>query len=86
MKGIYIILLVIVIASSISGCVGNKQTGISTKIQTTPQTSASPAVTVSPTPTPSNNVDDQFGTEADIASMDSLVNDMNLDISLSDSI
>ena len=82
MKWIYILLLVIVVASSISGCVENKQTGTSTTTQASPtQTSASPAVT---TPVPSS--DDQFGTEADIASIDELSSDMNMDISLTDSI
>ena len=85
MKGIYILLLVIVVASSISGCVENKQTGTSTTTQASPtQTSASPAVTVSTTPAPSS--DDQFGTEADIALIDELSSDMNMDISLTDSI
>ena len=82
MKWIYILLLVIVVASSISGCVENKQTGASTATQASPtQTSASPAIM---TPAPSS--DDQFGTEADIASIDELSSDMNMDISLTDSI
>jgi hypothetical protein len=87
MKAIYI-LIVLVVAASALGCVGNKQTSISTKATVSPaETSVSTAgTTVSSTGTTVAPEDDQFGTENDLATMDSLVADSNTDISFSDSI
>ncbi len=83
MKGVYILLLALVIASLTSGCVGKNAP--ETKAPVTPvQTTVSPAQTaVPPAGTPAQSSDD-FGTESDITAIDSLVNDSNLDISLSD--
>jgi PBP1b-binding outer membrane lipoprotein LpoB len=83
MKGVYILLLVLVIASLTLGCVGKNAP--ETKASVTPvQTTASPAQTDAlPAGTPAQGTDD-FGTESDITAIDSLVNDSNLDISLSD--
>ncbi len=79
MKGVYILLLALVIASLTLGCVGKNAP--ETKAPVTPvQTTASPAQTAVP---PVQGTDD-FGTESDITAIDSLVNDSNLDISLSD--
>jgi hypothetical protein len=82
MKGVYILLLVLVIASLTLGCVGKNAP--ETKAPTPVQTTASPAqTTVPPAGTPVQGTD-EFGTESDITAIDSLVNDSNLDISLSD--
>ncbi|VVB89457.1 Uncharacterised protein [uncultured archaeon] len=94
MKGIYIVLLVLVVAASVLGCVGKKQTETSTNIVPQSETKVSPAQTASPAQTQvsgapaeaSSNGADTFGTESDIAAIDSIVNDSNMDISLSDSI
>ncbi|MCZ7398405.1 MAG: hypothetical protein O8C62_01780 [Candidatus Methanoperedens sp.] len=72
MKSVYILLLVLVIASLTSGCVGKNA----------PETKA-PVTPVQTTASPAQGTDD-FGTESDITAIDSLVNDSNLDISLSD--
>lgn len=87
MKAIYI-LIVLVIAASTLGCVGNKQTGTSTKVPIPPaETSVSQAgATASSTETSTAPGEDQFGTENDLAAMDSLIADSNADISFSDSI
>lgn len=83
MKVVYILLLALVIASLTLGCVGKKAP--ETNAAVTPvQTTTSPAqTTVPPAGTPVQSID-EFGTEGDITAMDSLVNDSNLDISLSD--
>jgi len=86
---------VLVVAASVLGCVGKKQTETSTNIVPQGETKVSPAQTASPAQTPqaagaatetAPNGADQFGTEIDIGAMDSIVNDSNMDISLSDSI
>ncbi|MFZ3059047.1 MAG: hypothetical protein WA102_04830 [Candidatus Methanoperedens sp.] len=82
MKSVYILLLALVIASLTLGCVGKNA----------PETKAPviPAQTVSQAPTPVPSAwtpaqsTDEFGTESDITAIDSLVNDSNLDISLSE--
>lgn len=83
MKVVYILLMALVISSLTLGCVGKNAP--ETKAAVTPvQTTASPAQTpLSPSGTPAQSPD-EFGTENDITAMDSLVNDSNLDISLSD--
>jgi hypothetical protein len=80
MKGVYILLLALVISSLTLGCVGKN----------TPETKApiTPVQTISEAPvlpegTPAEGTDD-FGIGSDITAIDSLVNDSNLDISLSD--
>jgi hypothetical protein len=89
MKTIYILIVVVMVALTL-GCVGNKQDGTSTKTQI-PPAATSPGVT-SPTvasqgatPAPTNG-EDLFGTESDIAAMDSMLNDSSLDTTLSSSI
>ncbi|MCZ7358061.1 MAG: hypothetical protein O8C66_06135 [Candidatus Methanoperedens sp.] len=85
MKAIYI-LIVLVVAASALGCVGNKQTSTNAPVPPV-ETSVSPAgATVAPTGTPAAPGEDQFGTENDLTMMDSLVADSNADISFSDSI
>lgn len=75
------ILAVIVLAVSVLGCVGQKPS----EVTTTPVT---PVVTpvqtvVSPTETPAPSGTDEFGTQSDVNTMDSLVNDSGMDIPLS---
>ncbi len=93
MKSVYI-LLVLVVAASALGCVGKKapestyvypaQTPVSPETTVSPaQTPVSPETTVSPGATPTPAVD-EFGTDADITAIDSLVNDSSMDISLSE--
>ncbi len=82
MKGVYILLLALVVVSLTLGCVGKKAPD--TKASVTPVQTVSQAQTpVPPAGTPAQGTD-EFGTESDITAMDSLVNDSNLDISLSD--
>jgi hypothetical protein len=78
MKSVYILLLMLVVAASVLGCVGKKPS------ETAP---VSPAqTTVSPAGTPAPSTSDEFGTESDINAIDSLVNDSSMDIPLSDAI
>ncbi|MCX9024876.1 MAG: hypothetical protein OIN85_02130 [Candidatus Methanoperedens sp.] len=81
------ILLVLILAASALGCVGNKPSEV-TPTPTTPatqvETSVSPTetpVSAAATTTPSN---DQFGTQSDLSTIDSLVNDSSMDIPLYD--
>lgn len=80
----------LIVAASALGCVGNKQAGTSTQAPVYPgQTSVSPAETPASqgsAPSGSATQNDVFGTESDLTSVDSLVNDSNMDIPLSDSI
>ncbi len=88
----------LVVAASALGCVGNKQTGTSTQTPNSPgqvspaETPASqvsgPSGSVASAPATSGTTseNDAFGTESDLASVDSLASDSNMDISLSDSI
>lgn len=81
MKWIYI-LIVLVVAASVLGCIGKKpaETAVS-PTETPAPVKPTPAVTPSPT-----SAEDLFGTESDINAMDSLVNDSSMDISLSTTI
>lgn len=89
MRAIYL-LIVLVIAAS--GCIGNKQADKQIEPSTNapiPQTqaSASPTGTQAPVTTPVGGTEnDLFGTENELASVDSLASDMNMDIAFSDSI
>ena len=79
------ILIVLVIAALTLGCIGNKQAetkSVGTTVQTVQpaQTTVSPAVTAAP------GVDDPFGTDVDVAALDSMLADSTMDISLMDSI
>ena len=81
MKIVYI-LLVLILAAAILGCVSPKSPEV-TPTATPAQTTASPTETpVSAVATPSGS--DDFGTQSDINAIDSLVNDSNMDIPLSD--
>ncbi len=78
----------LVIAALALGCVGNKQAGTSTQTPVSPG-QVSPAETPASqgsAPSGSATQNDVFGTESDLTSVDSLVNDSNADISLSNSI
>lgn len=72
MKWTYI-LIVLVIAALVSGCVDKKQA----------QTTVTPAPTVSPQ---GESSEDIFGTESNLSALDTSFNDMNMEISLVDSI
>lgn len=87
MRIIYL-LIALVIAASASGCVDNKQAEPSTQAPAPPiQDQVSPAGTPAPSvptvqgSTPEN---DLFGTESELASVDSLTSDLNMDITFSD--
>ncbi len=80
MKSIYILLLLITAAVAL-GCVGKNPSEVtSTQAGTSVSPTETPASAIA-TPAPSGS--DDFGTQSDINSMDSLVNDSNMDISLS---
>ncbi|MFZ3167453.1 MAG: hypothetical protein WA130_07540 [Candidatus Methanoperedens sp.] len=84
MKWIYILILLVV--ASASGCVDKNKAG-----QTPVQTSVSPGeAVVTPgavvTPAVSPSPDDLFGTESNLSAIDTTFNDMNMEISLLDSI
>lgn len=96
MKWFYV-LIVLVIAASVLGCVGKKEAEITTN--TPAHTSVSPGeVTVTPVVTPAAGAifpavsqtspggEDIFGTESNIMALDTTFGDMNMEISLSDSI
>ncbi|NJD54163.1 MAG: hypothetical protein FIB07_15015 [Candidatus Methanoperedens sp.] len=95
MKWIYILIL-LVVAASTSGCVDKNQA--ETPGQVPAQTSVSPgeaAVTpgaiAAPAATGSSQAvspvtDDLFGTESNLSAIDTTFNDMNMEISLSDTI
>ncbi|WP_218838028.1 hypothetical protein [Candidatus Methanoperedens nitratireducens] len=88
----------LVVAASALGCLGNKEKGkvadISTQAPASPAQTQQPApqaantqVTASPAQTSSGtSPDDLFGTENELTSVDSLVNDLDADITFSDSI
>jgi hypothetical protein len=77
MKLVYI-LIVLVVAASTLGCIGNKQAE--------PTGGAVPAQIASPAVAGTPGIDDPFGTEVDVAALDSMLADSNMNISLSDSI
>ncbi len=80
MKLVYV-LLILGIAVSTLGCMGNRQSESITSAPVAPvETSVSPAATFVP------GSEDPFGTDADIAALDSLLADSTMDISLMDSI
>jgi len=88
MRKIFIIILLVLAALAL-GCVGNKQEGASTKIPVPPPqtTQVSPAETTqvtSPVTTPAPTIgEDLFGTEEDVAAIDAMLGDADLDASLS---
>lgn len=102
MKWIYILILLVVAASTL-GCVDKNQAQTSTKIPA--QTSASPGeevvtpgeavatpgAVVTPGASGTSSAvtqapEDLFGTESNLSSLDTTFNDMNMEISLLDSI
>lgn len=73
------LLIVFIVAASALGCLGNKEADS--------QVDTSSQAPVFSAQTPSGNAsDDLFGTESELTSVDSLVNDLNADITFSDSI
>jgi hypothetical protein len=93
MKIAYILIILLVAASTL-GCVGNKKAEPATSAPIAPvETSVSPVVTIAPVETSVSPVativpgsEDPFGTDADVAALDSMLADSTLDISLMDSI
>jgi len=87
------ILIVLVIAALTLGCIGNKQAetkSVGTTVQPT-QTSVGTTIqpsqtTISSTVTAVPGVDDPFGTDMDVAALDTMLADSTMDISLMDSI
>ena len=76
----------LVVAALALGCVGNKQDQTSTQAPNSPG-QVSPVenpASVDSTPSGTSTQSDVFGTENDLVQVDSLVNDSNADISLSD--
>jgi hypothetical protein len=90
MKFVYI-LIVLVIAASALGCVDKKQTETATenpvKTSVSPgEAVVPPADTSSVESQTSSNGEDLFGTESNLSSIDTTFDDMNMEISLLDSI
>lgn len=89
MKSVYILMVVILVAGLTLGCVGKKapeSIAPAAPMQTAVSPAETPASTqapVSPAGTPAPSSVDEFGTESDLTAIDSLVNDSNMDISLS---
>ncbi len=81
MKAVYILLMVIVVAAAL-GCVDKKGPETVAKIPGTPAATAAPA----PTSQPSTNVAETEVLDPgnDLATMDTMANDMSLDLSFSD--
>lgn len=89
MKVIYL-LITLVIATSASGCISDKQTEPSTQAPVPPtqeqvSSTGTPAPSV-PTVQGSIPENDLFGTESELTAVDSLASDLNMDITFSDSI
>jgi len=85
MKFVYI-LIVLVIAALASGCVDKKQTETTTEnpVQSSPDEAAATTPIASPEVTQAP--DDLFGTENDLNAMNSTLTDMDMEISLVDTI
>ncbi len=79
MKLVYILIVLVVVALTL-GCIGNKPAEPSTSVPAAPvETSVSPVAT-------SSAIDDPFGTDLDVAALDSMLADSSMDISLMDTI
>ncbi len=74
MKLVYI-LIVLVVASLTLGCIGNKPAEPSTSAPVVPVETAT-----------TSSIDDPFGTDLDVASLDAMLADSSMDISLTESI
>ena len=90
MKWMYILILLVIAASAL-GCVEKKQAEPSTEIPA--QTSVAPGEAAAPPGATSSagsqipsNGEDIFGTESNLSAIDTTFNDMNMEISLLDSI
>lgn len=75
MKAVYI-LLVIVVAAAALGCVGKNGPETAAKAPVTPSPTAQPSTTVAET--------EVLDTGNDLATMDTMADDMSLDLSFSD--
>ena len=90
MKFVYI-LIVLIIAASALGCVDKKMTETATEnpVQSSPGeaavTAAPPVISTTSLPV-TQAPDDLFGTESDLNAMNSTLTDMDMQISLVDSI
>ncbi len=81
MKWFYVLIILALTAISL-GCVGNKQTTPNMQTLTSPEAATtSPAIMETP-----SEGEDLFGTQNDLVAMDTTFNDMNMEISLSNSI
>jgi len=79
MKSVYILLVIVVVAASL-GCVGNK--GPETAAKTTPAATTAPSTTSQPSTDVSET--EVLDPGNDLATMDTMVNDMSLELSFSD--
>jgi hypothetical protein len=90
MKFIYILIALIISASAL-GCVDKNKTETSstnpvqTSIGETTVTAATPAISAT-SPAVTQAPDDLFGTESDLNAMNSTLGDMDMEISLTDTI
>ncbi len=82
MKAAYI-LLVLVVAALVLGCVDKKGPDSSSKV---PVSSRPAPASPSETPAPSNSMseNDEFGLDNDLAQIDPMVNELEMDISFSE--
>ena len=88
MKWIYILILLVIAASAL-GCVDKKQAETPTPAQTqvSPgEAAVTPAATSSVESQTSSSSEDLFGTESNLSAIDTTFDDMNMQISLLDSI
>ena len=85
MKFVYI-LIVLVIAAFALGCVDKKQAETSTPVQTSPGEAAVTATMTATSPAVTQAPDDLFGTESDLNALNSTLGDMDMEISLVDTI
>ncbi len=86
MKLVYI-LIVLVVAAFTLGCIGNKPAEPTEPSTSAPVVPVTPVETsVSPAATNAPASEDPFGTDVDVAALDSMLADSTMDISLMDSI
>jgi hypothetical protein len=84
MKIVYM-LLVLILAASALGCVSNKPSEVTpAPTSQTPATQVQTSPTGMPVSAATTSGNDEFGTQSDISTIDSLINDSSMDIPLYD--
>lgn len=91
---IFYVLMVLILAASALGCVGNKPAEVTpstpstqappTQVVTPASSTVSPAETPVSAPATTTPVNDQFGTQSDLSTIDLLINDSSMNIPLYD--